>query len=96
LRTKFPSEPRVIETICVLGSPPTPHDTDHAEENIRLLREVGARYITYDELIQDTRASYEEYLAKQKEVSELLEMINRLDDDFGTAASLPGTGENVA
>lgn len=96
LRTRFPHEPRVIETICVLGSPPTPHDTDHAEENIRLLREVGARYITYDELIQDTRKSYEEYLAKQKEVSELLEMINRLDDDFGTAASPPGTEENVA
>lgn len=65
-------------------------------ENIRLLREVGARFVTCDELIQDTRKSYEEYLAKQKEVSELLEMINRLDDDFGTAASPPGTEENVA
>jgi hypothetical protein len=86
LRTRFPQEPRLIETICVLGSPPAPNDTDHAAENANLLRQVGARSITYDELIQDTRNSYEEYLAKQKEVSELLAMINKLDDDFGTVA----------
>jgi hypothetical protein len=96
LRTQFPHEPRIIETVCVLGAPPAPHDTEHAEENVSLLRQVGARYITYDELIQGTRKSYEEYLAKQKEVSELLAMINKLDDDFSTVVSPSGSEENVA
>lgn len=86
LRTKFPNEPRVIESICILGKPPTPHDEDHAQENIELLKRVGSRYITYDELIQDTLRSYEEYIERQKEVSELIAVIDELNENFQPAS----------
>lgn len=86
LRTKFPNEPRVIESICILGKPPTPHDDDHAQENIELLKRVGSRYIIYDELIQNTLRSYEEYIERQKEVSELIAVIDELNENFQPAS----------
>ena len=69
LKERFPAEPRVIECICVIGTPPEPKDKE--EENIRLLQTINARYITYDTLIQQTLDSYEQYLDKEKEVSRI-------------------------
>jgi hypothetical protein len=89
LRTKFPNETRVIETICVLGSPPEPHDLDHEQENIDVLRRVGARYITYDTLIQQSLQSYQDYLEKSKHISELIAMIDSLDQTFDQVSGPP-------
>src|SRR5258708_2630667 len=80
LRTKFPDVSRVIESICVLGSPPEPHDED--ERNQRLLKEIGARYVTYDTLVQQTLESYQDYLRKERVVSELTTLMERLDEEF--------------
>ncbi len=89
LRTKFPHEIRVIETICVLGSPPEPHDQAHEQENIDLLRRVGARYITYDTLIQQSLQSYQDYLEKSRHLSELIAMVDSLDQTFDRVSSPP-------
>lgn len=81
LKTLHPNDPEpVVETICILGSPPRPIEDD--ERNRRLLRDANARYITYDELISQTKKSYEEYLVKEKEVSKLISTLESLDETF--------------
>lgn len=86
LTTKFPSESHVIESICILGSPPEPRD--RPQENIALLRQINARFITYDELIVQTLNSYQEYLERESKVSELIKLLDDLDQAFGA----PPTG----
>ena len=80
LETRFPEEPTHIEVITILGTPPTPRDNER--ENRRLLWEMGARYVTYDQLILEAQRSYSEYLEREKEVSELIEIVEGLDVDF--------------
>lgn len=80
LQTKFPNASRVIETICVLGVPPEPQN--QGERNIALLRDVGARYVTYDTLVQQTLQSYQDYLTREKHVAELNTLIDRVDSEF--------------
>jgi len=76
LKTKFPSENRAVESIAVLGSPPTPDDQE--EKNTGLLAAIGARYITYDTLIAQTLDSYKDYLEKNKKMSELAQLIDSI------------------
>jgi len=76
LDTHFPDEPRVVETICILGAPPRPQD--QAQENINLLKEYDARYVTYDTLIKESLESYGEYLGKEGEITEILEIIESI------------------
>jgi histidine kinase/DNA gyrase B/HSP90-like ATPase len=71
-----PGRRHVIECICVVGSPPEPVDDD--ERNRKLLEAVGARYITYDQLIQETRESYRDYLEKEKVISRIQDLIENL------------------
>jgi hypothetical protein len=72
----FPGKPQIIEAICILGSAPMPQDED--KRNREILRAADARYITYDELIQQTRDSYRDYLEKQKEISRIQSLIDTL------------------
>ena len=85
LETRFPEEPTHIEVITILGTPPTPRDNER--ENRRLLWEMGARYITYDQLILEAQRSYSEYLEREKGVSELIEIVEGLDVDFAPESS---------
>jgi len=80
LETRYPEEPNHIEIITILGSPPTP--ADDPLENQRLLREIGARYVTYDQLVLEAERSYKDYIERQALVSKLADLINRLDNDF--------------
>lgn len=77
LRTQFPDQNRVIECICLLGSPPEPLDQEL--ENINMLRAIDARYMTYDTLVQETLESYREYLIREKKISELTDLLDSLD-----------------
>jgi hypothetical protein len=63
--------------ISILGSPPEPRD--EPEQNEEMLRPLNARYITYDVLIRQTLSSYSEYLEKDREVSALIAIIDKLD-----------------
>ena len=83
LRTRFPEEPAHIEMIAILGSPPGPGSD---QENRDLLASIHARYITYDQLVLEAERSYKEYLEKDKEISELIEIVDGLDEDFAPQA----------
>lgn len=72
-----------IEIVCLLEKPPTPRAQDLT--NKRRLWEVNARYVTYGDLITRAQKSYGEYLEKQKEVSQLLSLIDKVDQDFKPA-----------
>ena len=80
LNERFPDESRDIEVIAILGSPPPGDDG----ENRDMLAVINARYITYDQLVRDAERSYAEYLRRDEEVSELVEIINGLNEDFGS------------
>lgn len=72
-----------IEIVCLLEKPPTPKNQDVT--NRRRLWEVNARYVTYGDLITRAQKSYGEYLEKQKEVSQLISLIDRVEQDFKPA-----------
>lgn len=72
----YPGETPIIEIICILGSPPKPKGREKMNRDI--LKAADARYITYDELIRETRDSYRGYLDKQKEISRIQALINSL------------------
>ena len=70
-----PHEDHWIETICIVGGPPTP---DKPKETADLLRAIGARYETYDNLITQTRRSYKDYLAAQKKVDWIWNLVDAI------------------
>ena len=72
-----PGEMPPVDIICILGDKPTPVERD--EDNRKLLEVKKARYITYDELITQTRNSYREYLDRQKKITELTRILGKLD-----------------
>jgi len=76
LKTQFPTKSRSIDVICILGTPPMPIEDE--PRNIELLRAESARYITYDTLITESINSYKDYLGKQKEINELISIIERI------------------
>ena len=64
----------------ILGSPPSP--VDERQENERLHRQIGVRYVTYDQLVLEAERSYKDYIESQAKVSKLADIIDRLDEDF--------------
>ena len=84
LKTKYPAEPQTIECIAVLGSAPTPHDDP--ETNRRVLEAIGARYVTYDELVMQAEAAYQGYLDAKTRAMDLDSLLEELADDFGVGA----------
>lgn len=81
LKEKYPSEPQAIECIAVLGSAPTP--ADDPETNKKVLEAIGARYVTYDELVMQAEASYRDYLKAKAQASDLETLLAELARDFG-------------
>ncbi|MGB3087052.1 MAG: heat-shock protein, partial [Phycisphaerae bacterium] len=73
----YPDEPEpTIEAICIIGSRPEPVDRD--KENRGMLREIQARYITYDQLIRQTRESYADYLDKSAKLSKIQKLVEKI------------------
>ncbi len=66
-----------IETICILGEPPT---TDNVELNFvdDQLKTVHARFILYKALINDSLRSYSEYISGQERTSELKDILDKI------------------
>lgn len=83
LKAKFPGESQAIECVAVLGHPPTPVG-DH-ETNRRLLDAIGARYVTYDDLVKQAEASYREYLTLKSDTEKLDQLLSAMRVDFGAA-----------
>ena len=67
-----------VEIICITG---TRSRTKTVEDHLRV---AGAKWLTYDELIENARNSYQEYLKAEERISELASIIDSLDEDFDT------------
>jgi len=76
LKTVYPDKSPEFEIICILGSNPTPEYDDEA--NRKALAVHNARYITYDNLIQNTLIAYDSYLQKDKETQRIRTIIKDL------------------
>lgn len=63
-----------IEAVCIVGSPPEGKES----QNRRILEAVGARYITYDQLIQQTRESYADYLEASAKISHIQQLVDKI------------------
>ncbi|MBA3530740.1 MAG: ATP-binding protein [Ardenticatenales bacterium] len=76
LNTHHPSAPHLIEIICILGYHPTPESNlrQHAE----LLKVCNARYVLYDELINEALLGYQDYLTRTQEISEIVRLIESI------------------
>ena len=81
LRSQYPTESQAIECVAVLGSAPTPQDG--LETNLKLLDAIGARYVTYDELVVQAEASYRDYLTAKARTTDLERLLEELAGDFG-------------
>ncbi len=82
LTQKFPEEEKSIEIICITGSQPS--KSDSREIVVNHLKAYGARYVTYDDLIKNALNSYQDYLKAEQRISELVEIIDSIDEDFDT------------
>lgn len=75
LEQEFPGQSHSYEIICLLGAPPTGDDISVIN---RQLLELNARFITYDELINESLDSYKDYLTRQNEISKITNIINKI------------------
>lgn len=75
LEQEFPGQSHSYEIICLLGAPPTGDDISVIN---RQLLELNARFITYDELINESLDSYKDYLTRQNEISKITNIINQI------------------
>jgi len=66
----------IIETICILGSPPEPTDQD--KQNRDLLAASQTRFITYDQLIRETSESYADYLKTNEKLSRIQKLVEQI------------------
>jgi hypothetical protein len=73
LRAQQITEP--IEIICLLGDIP-----EDSNDNQKMLTVLDARIITYEQLIQETLASYKEYLDKGKEFERIKQVVDALEE----------------
>src|SRR5207245_1708007 len=76
LKAKFPNGQHIVECICILGSAPDPREEEMA--NRGLIAAIDARFMTYDELIQQTRDSYRDYIDKEKEITRIRALIDSI------------------
>ena len=76
LQKIYPDVEPIIEIICILGNKPNPNNREKA--NREMLKAVDARYITYDQLIRETRESYRDYIEAEKKISRIQEIIDNI------------------
>ena len=76
LKAAYPGKSQVIEVVCILGAAPQPIDQD--ERNRKMLAVIDARYMTYDELIRETRDDYRDYLDAQKKIRRIEKLVESI------------------
>ena len=82
LDEKFPEESKTIEIICITGSQPSKSEPRETVEGH--LKLYNAIYVTYDDLIKRALRSYQDYLQAEQRISELVHIIEGIDEDFDT------------
>ncbi len=74
-----PLEP--VEFVCLLGKPPTEYYNEGGKQTIKdILQAQDARYVHYDELLQNAFEAYRDYTEKRKVIDRLSEVIKEIDD----------------
>ena len=94
LTERYPSKPQAIECVAVLGSAPAP--IGDPETNKKLLDAIGARYVTYDELVTQAEASYRDYLAAEAQASDLDQLLLQLAREFGLSEAKASASEDAS
>ncbi len=83
LEDKFPNVIPHVEMVCIVGRRP---DDIKPDELDGYLRNLNARLVTYDELIEDARRTYSDYLEAAGKVSNLAALLDELDHERPEAA----------
>ena len=69
-----------IEFICLLGQAPKEWDTPDGKSVVeKTLEALGARYVTYDALLDNAFGAYRDYLTKSKDIDRLSVVMSALD-----------------
>ena len=55
-----------------------PSAKEELDKNREILRVEGARFITYDELIDNAESSYAEYLERHQTTRRLVDLLDRI------------------
>ena len=77
-----PHEP--VEFVCILGKPPVEYSNEGGIQTVKnILEAQNARYVNYDELLQNASDAYRDYTKKKKVVDRLDEVIKAIDDYSG-------------
>ena len=82
LQARYPNSysRTLIEVICIIGKPPSGgRNADHVAG---LLATSNARYITYEELIQQAQLRYTEYFEAEREIGKLSELLDRINYEY--------------
>jgi hypothetical protein len=89
LAQQFQIQNPEVELIAVLGKRPSgPADPAVLEAT---LRPLNARWVTYNQLIDEALGSYQDYLDANERVSELQAILDKLDQPLPTAAETAPT-----
>lgn len=75
-RQIYGNDPLNYDIICILGSPPEPVASLAKHEDA--LKSYHARYITYDNLIDQTQKEYKEFLTREKQIGATLKLISKI------------------
>lgn len=77
LKARYPAQLQPhIEIVCVLGQAPIGSDETAI---MKTLEAQGARYITYDQLIDGAQKAYGDYLERERQISQISDIMEALD-----------------
>lgn len=77
LASKFAARANMpVATVCITGP------RDFTEEERKHLLAGNVRWLNYDELIQHALLSYNDYLQAERRISDLVQIIDSIDEDF--------------
>ena len=73
--------PKPLELICIVGRPLHEWtDPNERELTAHTLATIGARVVTYQQLIADSQANYREFLAQHTEAGRISELIREISE----------------
>ncbi len=77
-----------LDIICLVGTPPPEWDKGSGGEDVeKTLASVDARLVFYDQLLENARRGYADYLEEHKKIDSLWKIFQGIDD---FAASMGG------
>lgn len=76
---KTPHEP--VEFVCLLGKEPTESNSTDGKKTVEdMLKVHNARFVLYDQLLEQAHQSYSDYFQKEKDIDQLGRVIKAIED----------------